>query len=104
MNFKFQNFGRGTFKSFFVFNMKRQMTLLSSGVGSKRIGLLNNLQKRNYISILGSSSLRGSVTFLMNGGLSNSGLSIVSNKMRSDLLTILEEIVRLDQNLIENGR
>ena len=94
------------FKTFFTFNMNRQMSFLNNLYKSNKTGvmLLNNVQKMNFITITSSACIRKTVTFLANNSTTNAGLSIVAHKMNSDFLALIEEMLKLDENLLESGR
>ena len=99
-------FSGSTFKTFFTYNMKRNICFLNSLYKSKSNGvmLLNHVNKMNFMTITGSDSLRKTVTFLANDSMSNGGLSLSGQKINSVFMTLLEEVIRLEDTLLENGR
>jgi hypothetical protein len=95
-----------TFKTFFTINMQRNISFLNSIYKNNSNGLmlLNNVHKKNYITIESSSTMKKSIAFLFNDSSSNGGLSVITHKLDSDFLTLLNEIIKLDEQILENGR
>jgi hypothetical protein len=99
-------FTGSTFKTFFTYNMQRQMSFLNSIYRSQKNGvmLLNNVSKMNFITVTTCANIKKTVIFLSNNCTSNGGLAAVGQQMNSDFLTLIEEMLKCDETLLENGR
>lgn len=96
-----------SFKGFFTFNVKKQMSFLNTVYkGQSRsfsTSLLNNVHTENYSTILNSNSMSKSISFLFNDSTSNGELALTSQNRRSDFLKMLEDFIKLEEKLLESG-
>ncbi len=99
------NFFSGkNFKSFFTYNMQKNLNFLNHNYSnSNGIMLLNNLSIKNYITISNSYSIKNSIGFLSNDSTSNGDICKAGQKINSEVFALIEELLRLEDSLLENG-
>ncbi len=104
MNFgkKFSNSHRNSFRSFFVYNTKRNFSFFTSQ--PTLINFFNVIQKKTYSSLALSSTLMMSIGFLSNGCMTNSGPSLSVNTKQMRILELIEELALVGQSRLENSR
>ncbi len=98
--FSFKGSGRA-FRSFFVYNMKRNFSLLKSQPTT--VNLFNGMQKKTYTAMAISTSLLMSISFLSNGTMTNAG-SAVAVRNKAQFLDLLEKLALMDEASIEKSR
>ena len=99
------NFFSGkSFRSFFTYNMQKNIGFLSHNYSnSNGIMLLNNISIKNYITISNSYSIKNSIGFLSNDSTSNGDICQAGQKINSEVFALMEEILKLEDGLLDNG-
>ena len=103
----FKSFFNSSFKTFMTYDLKRNISLLSNMNKSScksSLMVFNKIQKMTYITIQNCDSIIGSSSFLSNSISSNDGVSVVTTQTNSDLLTLLKDLFKLDEHILENGK